>query len=184
MFATSSPFRGLLLHRHPRRVVSPSLLNSRRRHRRRRCAIRQPTVFANRYQTSVEVPTTKTPIASNNALFWVVLVAQVHASSIAAHMEENLAQSVALVGATVGGFLARRRRRELETLTEKLRNVNAELRRQREEDLHVCEADGDIEAMRSYRAALEVALEAPSEQHPLEDHGTSESTLAGARREV
>ena len=92
---------------------------------------------------------------------------------------------MALVGACVGGFLARRRRRELETLTVKLRNVNAELRRQREEDLHVCEADGDAEAMRSYRAALEVALDAPpSEHHPLEDYGTNESTLAGARREV
>ena len=89
MFATSPPFRGLSLH-HPRRVVSPFLQASRRRHRRRRCTIRQPTtISANRYQTSVEVPTTATPIVTNNALFWVVLVAQVQVSSVAVR-DENL----------------------------------------------------------------------------------------------
>ena len=84
----------------------------------------------------------------------------------------------------VGGFLARKRRKELESLTTKLRAVNAELRKQREEDMHVCEADVEAEAMRSYRAALEVALDKPSAGHPIEDYGTSENTLAGARREV
>jgi len=50
--------------------------------------------------------------------------------------------------------------------------------------LHVCEADGDAEAMRSYRAALEVALDAPSAAHPIEAYGPGEQSIAGARREV
>lgn len=50
--------------------------------------------------------------------------------------------------------------------------------------MHVCEADGDAEAMRSYRAALEVALDAPSAAHPIEAYGPGEQSIAGARREV
>eukprot|EP00210_Caulerpa_lentillifera_P009650 g9206.t1 len=92
-------------------------------------------------------------------------------------------QSLALIGACVGGLLARKRRHELELLTQKLRRVNFELRKQREMDLHVCEADGDAEAMRSYRAALEVALDAPSAAHPIEAYGPGEQSIAGARRE-
>jgi len=118
---------------------------------------------------SVQVPTSPPvqPQLSGSSLIWGAVIVQ----------------SLALVGAAVGGLLARRRRRELESLTLKLRNVNVELRRQREGDLHVCEADGDAEAMRSYRAALEVALETPAATHPIENYGTAESAIAGARRE-
>lgn len=42
-------------------------------------------------------------------------------------------QAAALVGATVTGVLARKRREEMEALNAKLRHINAELRRQREE---------------------------------------------------
>lgn len=120
--------------------------------------------------TSVLVPSTPHPqhAASGNTFVWAALIVQ----------------SVALVGACTGGWLARKRRHELEVLSTKLRSVNAELRKQREADLHVCEADGDAEAMRSYRAALEVALETTSNSHPIQNFGMNENKLSRTRREV
>jgi len=44
-------------------------------------------------------------------------------------------QAAALIGAVVTGVLARRRRVETQTLNDKLRQINAELRRQREQQV-------------------------------------------------
>ena len=44
-------------------------------------------------------------------------------------------QALALVGATVTGVLARKRREEMETLNAKLRHINSALRRHREEEV-------------------------------------------------
>lgn len=50
-------------------------------------------------------------------------------------LHHRLAQGLALVGATVTGVLARKRREEMEALNSKLRTINAQLRRQREEEV-------------------------------------------------
>ena len=47
-------------------------------------------------------------------------------------------QAAALIGAVVTGVLARRRRVETQTLNDKLRQINAELRRQREKQVRAC----------------------------------------------
>ena len=52
------------------------------------------------------------------------------------------------------------------------------------QDTHVCEADAEVEAIKSYRAALEVALEAPAAPHPVEAYGPEGYSLAEARRDV
>jgi len=83
----------------------------------------------------------------------------------------------------VGGFLANRRRTEMRVLTETLRNVNRELRRQREDDLHVCEADADFEALRSYMAAVEAAQKPGSSDRPIKDYGMKDAHLSGVKRE-
>lgn len=44
-------------------------------------------------------------------------------------------QALALAGATFTGILARKRRQEMEALNAKLRQINAELRLQREEEV-------------------------------------------------
>lgn len=46
-------------------------------------------------------------------------------------------QAAALIGAVVTGVLARRRRVETQTLNDKLRQINAELRRQREKQVRM-----------------------------------------------
>lgn len=46
-------------------------------------------------------------------------------------------QAAALIGAVVTGVLARRRRVETQTLNDKLRQINAELRRQREQQVRI-----------------------------------------------
>lgn len=51
-------------------------------------------------------------------------------------------QAAALIGAVVTGVLARRRRTEMQTLNEKLRQINAELRRQREAQESILSAVG------------------------------------------
>ncbi|GMH44019.1 hypothetical protein BSKO_11953 [Bryopsis sp. KO-2023] len=104
--------------------------------------------------------------------------------SLAFFMGAALAvQSIALVGAIVGGVLARGRRVQLEKMNVKLREVNSELRKRRDQDTHVCEADAEAEAMKSYKAALEMAMDAPAAAHPIEGYGREGYSLAQARRE-
>jgi len=94
-----------------------------------------------------------------------------------------LVQSIALVGAVVGGFLARKRRFDLEQLNLKLRQINYELRKKTDQDVHVCEADAEVESVRAYKAALEMALDAPAAAHPIEAYGPEGYSLAEARRD-
>ena len=65
-------------------------------------------------------------------------------------------QSLALVGAVVGGLRARTLRLQLQRVNEQLRSINAALRNQIESDL-VPEAD-EAEAFKAYRHALENAM--------------------------
>jgi len=94
-------------------------------------------------------------------------------------------EACALLGATVTGVLARKRRQQLESTNEKLRRINAELRRQREIDcldgLSGTESDGV-----TYRTALERSLDAPSAAHPTEQYsfGALKLSLARARRQL
>lgn len=50
-------------------------------------------------------------------------------------------------------------------------------------ETHVCEAS-ESEGLRAYKTALEVALDAPSAPHPVEEFGPEGYSLAQARREV
>ncbi|GAB4821511.1 hypothetical protein N2152v2_008557 [Parachlorella kessleri] len=108
-------------------------------------------------------------------------------------------QGMALIGAVVTGVLARRRREEMEQLNAKLRHINAELRRQREEALRI---DGVAEEVPgvgggggsssqaadaewvAYRSTLERSLGAPAAAHPVEAFGDSKLSLAGSRRRI
>lgn len=92
-------------------------------------------------------------------------------------------QSLALVGAVVGGLRARTLRLQLQRVNEQLRSINAALRNQIESDL-VPEAD-EAEAFKAYRHALENAMASASAAHPLETFGGEEGfSLASARREI
>lgn len=97
------------------------------------------------------------------------------------------AQGAALIGAIVGGTLARRRRRQLETTNEKLRRINAELRRRQEESSeYFVFTDGEerAKAIATYRSALERSVDAPSAAHPTEECGSLKLSLARARRRI
>lgn len=96
-----------------------------------------------------------------------------------------LLQGAALLGAIVGGALARKRRLELESLNSRLRVINAQLRgRMEPEEALVCSVDSEQEAARAYREALESALGAPSAAHPVEGFGSEGYSLAQARRQL
>ncbi|KAL4529216.1 hypothetical protein Ndes2437A_g03725 [Nannochloris sp. 'desiccata'] len=88
----------------------------------------------------------------------------------------TIIQAAALVGAIVGGILARKRRKQLEETNLKLRKINQELRRKN------AEAAPDDLAM--YKTALERSLGAPSAAHPVEAYGSLKLSLARARRRV
>jgi hypothetical protein len=99
------------------------------------------------------------------------------------------AQGAALIGAIVGGVLARRRRRQLETTNEKLRRINAELRRRQEESsgnslFTTDAAEGQKKEFAAYRTTLERSMEAPSAAHPTEEYGALKLSLARARRQI
>ena len=87
-----------------------------------------------------------------------------------------LLEGAALIGAIVGGVLARKRRNQLEETNQKLRMINQELRRQREATI-----PDDLGA---YRTALEKSLGAPSAAHPVETYGNLKTSLARARRQI
>lgn len=88
----------------------------------------------------------------------------------------TIIQAAALVGAIVGGILARKRRKQLEETNLKLRKINQELRRKNEEA-----APDDLS---THKTALERSLGAPSAAHPVESYGSLKVSLARARRQV
>ncbi|KAI7841682.1 hypothetical protein COHA_004549 [Chlorella ohadii] len=119
--------------------------------------------------------------------------------------------AAALIGAVVTGVLARRRRVETQTLNDKLRQINAELRRQREQQESIltamggglptpgedaegaagAEAAAALEALRRQeellqqeRSFLEAAMASPSAAHPTEGYGTERLSLAQTRRRI
>lgn len=101
-------------------------------------------------------------------------------------------QFIGLVGATVTGVLARRRRLELESINVQLRTINTQLRRQRED----VQGEALTEALESIDgglpaptmtaiASLEASLAAPAAAHPTEGFGPDgRFSLAGARRRL
>ena len=107
-------------------------------------------------------------------------------------------QFIALVGATVTGVLARRRRLELESINVQLRTINLQLRRQREdvqgealtEALESVDPAGQGDTITEVTsvasiAALEASLAAPAAAHPTEGFGTDgQLSLAGVRRRL
>ncbi|KAK9863981.1 hypothetical protein WJX84_011072 [Apatococcus fuscideae] len=99
-------------------------------------------------------------------------------------------QAVALVGATVTGSLARRRRLKLEQLNVKLRQVNAQLMKRRaqeegvEQEAEIAEAELQARALATARASLSLSLEAPAAAHPFESYGDGSLSLAQARRKL
>lgn len=110
-------------------------------------------------------------------------------------------QFIALVGATVTGVLARRRRLELESINVQLRTINTQLRRRREdvqgealtEALESTDGTGQATTLTSAVnvpnvaaiASLEASLAAPAAPHPTEGFGADgRLSLAGARRRL
>lgn len=91
-------------------------------------------------------------------------------------------QAAALVGAFVTGLLARKRREQIDGINEKLRQINAEMRRQREEA--AAASGADVPGALQYRTTLERSLEAPSAAHPTESFGDLKLSLARARRQI
>ncbi|DBB04785.1 TPA: hypothetical protein ACH3X3_010081 [Trebouxia sp. C0006] len=95
-----------------------------------------------------------------------------------------LLQAFAIVGAFVGGWLARQRRLELENTNRKLRHINTELRRRQTEDDDADAWSGSLEAVQASRTAMESALAGPSAAHPIEGYGSDNLSLAKARRQI
>ncbi|DBA79569.1 hypothetical protein WJX77_004158 [Trebouxia sp. C0004] len=95
-----------------------------------------------------------------------------------------LLQAFAIVGAFVGGWLARHRRLELESTNRKLRHINTELRRRQTEDDDADALSSNLEAVQVSRTAMESALAGPSAAHPIEGYGSDNLSLAKARRQI
>lgn len=93
-----------------------------------------------------------------------------------------LMQAFAVVGAFVGGWLARQRRLEVERMNRKLRRINRQLRERKEQEEELVCVATDEEAIKAYRAALQTALEGPSAAHPTEGFGDDNLSLSQARR--
>jgi len=87
-------------------------------------------------------------------------------------------QTLAFVGAVVGGSLARGRRFEMEAMNTKLRTINGELRRLKDD----AEEELALRVQLASREALEATLNAPSAPHPVEKVG--DGSMAEARREL
>jgi tetratricopeptide (TPR) repeat protein len=88
----------------------------------------------------------------------------------------SLLTGLTVIGAVVGGILARKRRQQLEEMNLKLRKINQELRRKNEES----NQPDDL----SIVTALQRSLDAPSAAHPVESYGSLKVSLARARRQV
>ncbi|DBA72208.1 TPA: hypothetical protein ACH3X2_010604 [Trebouxia sp. C0005] len=95
-----------------------------------------------------------------------------------------LLQALAIVGAFVGGWLARQRRLELENTNRKLRHINTALRRRQTEDDDADALSSSLEAVQASRTAMESALARPSAAHPIEGYGSDNLSLAKARRQI
>lgn len=95
-----------------------------------------------------------------------------------------LLQAFAIIGAFVGGWLARQRRLELENTNRKLRHINTELRRRQTEDDDADALSRSVEAVQASRTAMESALAGPSAAHPTEGYGSDNLSLAKARRQI
>jgi len=102
-----------------------------------------------------------------------------------------MVQTTALVGAVVGGAIAHKRKVELSIMNEKLRVINAQLWKQREELQEMKLAESEAKTLQKEenqilqrREALEAAMSAPSAAHPVEGFGPDRSSLAQARRDM
>lgn len=95
-----------------------------------------------------------------------------------------LLQAFAVVGAFVGGWLARQRRLELESTNRKLRHINTELRRRQHEDDDADALSADLGAVQASRTAMESAMAGPSAAHPVEGYGSANLSLAKARQQI
>lgn len=102
--------------------------------------------------------------------------------SQAPHLFLHGLEAVALVGACVTGYLARRRRQELQVVNDRLRMINEQLRSKGIIEGTIAEFGADIEAaiqeeaarkagaeqLKANLSALEQSLRAPSASHPIE----------------
>lgn len=92
-------------------------------------------------------------------------------------------QSLALVGAIVGGIVARQRRKQLGILNSQLRQINAQLRARSDEQQQAFNPSSSSSPQLSLRTALERSMSQPSAAHPIEQISSSSSpSMARARQ--
>jgi hypothetical protein len=90
-------------------------------------------------------------------------------------------QSLALVGAVVGGIVARQRRKQLGVLNSQLRQINAQLRARSDEQQQAMNPSSSFPQL-SLRTTLERSLSQPSAAHPIEQISSSSPSMARARQ--